>query len=506
MTAPTETPPPPAAVREPWLHSLNPLYRLILRWAYIAILTVLAFHASIWRVVQTTVGGGMGAYVWVVPIAAVLAAIGVARRKRTELPIHDRQTDVIVGTMGLVLALLLHAVLLRRYGMYFDLLRLDLVAMWMFVLSCSIALFGLRPVIRFGWVWVLLFMVFPLPYHLIVILLGGSRVAAGVGTMVIATFASGIVVGRHVSRGVFGSLASWVVGLLVLAVMAVTVPRAPLLCFQMVPALTSFCVIAVSMYLHVRRGAPKRVLDRKLEPLAARQIWAAVPVVLVVAVTLSFVRLPPPTFAPPLQVDDMNNFSESLVPPAGWRVLSARLYPWVQRIYGTDATLIRQKMIANEGDLRFDKFARPRVVVVDTLTTHRPFSLGVYPARMLYHVEAIRFSSLRQIPMAYGVQADAFSAVDDKILVTWDAIQWSWTNGSVAQRVLVFAVDNHQDNALFPEPTGAIGPTLNSLFTVLFRGNSAVSDSQPNLKDQDLLSEFSHALISAQLAPLGLKP
>ena len=91
--------------------------------------------------------------------------------------------------------------LLQRYAMYFDLLRLDLVAMWMFVLSASVVLFGLRPVIRFAWVWALLLMVFPLPYYLIVILLGGSKVAAGVGTMVIAGVATGIAVGtQHASR------------------------------------------------------------------------------------------------------------------------------------------------------------------------------------------------------------------------------------------------------------------------------------------------------------------
>ena len=44
-------------------------------------------------------------------------------------------------------------------------------------------------------------MVFPLPYYLIVILLGGSTVAAGIGTMVIAGTATGIAVGRQCAVG-----------------------------------------------------------------------------------------------------------------------------------------------------------------------------------------------------------------------------------------------------------------------------------------------------------------
>ncbi len=232
-----------------------------------------------------------------VPIAGALAALGVARRTRTELPIHDRQTDVIVGAMGLVLALLLHAVLLQRYALHFYLLRLDLVAMWTFAVSASIAVFGLRPVIRFGWVWLQLGAVFALPYYLIVII------------------------------------------------------------------------------------------------------------------------------------------------------------------------LVRQKVVADVGDARCDKFARPRTLMVDTLTTYRPFSLKVFPARMIYHVENIRLSGIRPVDRGYGVGADIFSAIDDKLLVTWYAIQWTWTNGPVAQRILVIAVDNHEDDAPFPEPTGAVGPTLNSMFS-----------------------------------------
>lgn len=155
-------------------YGLHPFYRLAVRWAFIGACTAVAFHESIRNVLRTTYNQGVGGYVWVVPAAAVLVAIGVARRNRNELPIHDRQTDIIVGTMGLVLAVLVQGVLVPRFGLYFHLLRLDLVAAWLFVLSSSIVLFGLRPVIRFRWVWALMFMVFSLPYYLSVVFLGGG--------------------------------------------------------------------------------------------------------------------------------------------------------------------------------------------------------------------------------------------------------------------------------------------------------------------------------------------
>ena len=505
MSAPVVPRLTPAGRVNAWVQAWHPVNRLILGWVAIVALTLLAYHRSLGSLIETTRGGGLGGYAWVVPLAGILAAIGVARRNRTELPIHDRQTDVIVGCMGLVLSLLLHAVLLQRYALYFHLLRLDLVAMWMFVVSAAIAMFGLRPVIRFAWVWAMLLMVFPLPYYVLVIVLGGDKIAAGVGTMMIAGVATGIAVGRHWHRGLQGSTFAWLVGLTVLGVMGVTAPNAPLLAFQMIPPLVSICLVGTGLYLISRRGAPKRVLDRKIEPLAAKQIWSGAASVTVVALALSLVHLPRPVFVPTVEVNTAQ-FPVALSPPAGWTPGESTEFPWVSAVFGPDSMLVRQRMVAAAGESRFDKFARPRTLVVDTVTTSRPYSLNVYPSRVIYRLERVRISSTKQIDLGYGVRADMFTAVDDRLLVTWEAVQWTWTNGSQAQRVLVIAVDNHEPDAPFPAPTGGLGPTLSSLFTVLLRGNAAEYNEDATFKDEVLLTEFAHALVRAQLEPLGVKP
>lgn len=54
--------------------------------------------------------------------------------------------------------------LLERYTLYVHLLRLDVIAAWVFVLNCCIVLFGLRPVIRFAGAWAMVTMAFSLPY------------------------------------------------------------------------------------------------------------------------------------------------------------------------------------------------------------------------------------------------------------------------------------------------------------------------------------------------------
>lgn len=495
MTAATQVSAPPRWTVE----NLHPVTRLVLRWAFIALMTVIAFQESLRSAWATTVGGGIGGYVWLVPIATVLAAVGIARRHRTELPIHDRQTDIIISVMGLVLSVLIDGVLLERYAAYFHLLRLDLVALWLFVTCSSVAMFGLRPVIRFGWAWLVFLMIFPLPYYLMVVLLGGNRVSAGVGTMVIAAAATAVAVGRHLSRAMVGSILAWLVGLPILGGMALYLPEAPLWAYQYIPALTAICLVGSAMFLVSRRGVDKRVLDRKMEPLAVRQIWSTVPLVVAVSLVLTLFRVPDIGLPTPSPVSRMD-FNAQFQPPPGWHVVETQQYDWVDRFYGRGAVLTRQKMVADSGRPQYDKFGRPRTVMVDSIVTRRPFSLSVYPLRMLYRINGIRFSDARPAELDGVVDAHLFSVVDDKILVGWDGLQWTWIDGDIGRRVLVIAVDNHEDWAPFPQPTGGLWPTINSLFTVLFRGNAATENAHPNVKDDDLLTEFGQALVLRALS------
>jgi hypothetical protein len=503
MTAPaaTEVEPQAPQHRIP-AFLLHPSTRVSLRWVFIGGLAIIAFWPSLVSLAMTTRGGGLNGYLWMVPVAAILAAQGVARRPRTELPIHDRQTDIIVGTMGLVFALLLHGVLLQRYALYFHLLRLDFFAMYIFVLSSAIVLFGLRPVARFAWVWLLALFMFALPYQILVVLLGGNRVAAGLATMIIAGVATGIAVGRTSRRGWLGSLAAWGVGIAVLVIMAIFFPYAPVTVYQEAPALLATALVGLVMFFMARRGQSKRVLSRDVEPLAAGQVLAGLPLVLVVGILLALVKLPVIP-SPPVALFSGLQISGPLNPPAGWHITDTADYTWVKRLHGRIAHLTRQRMVADVGNPEWDKLSRPRTVMVDNVVTDRPFSFNVYPAKVLYDVTATRLSKPRRVDLGYGVVGEAVSVVDDHLLVTWNMLQWTWRNESRAQRILLITVDNHDDDAPFPAPSGTLAPTLSTLFTVLFRGNSAVDDRNPTFKDIDLLTTFGKGIVQSQIEPLG---
>lgn len=505
MTATTDAAPVSTATPTKSLlarqYDLHPSIRLTIRWAYIALLTGIAFRDSFVSLAETTRGGGLGGYVWGVFAAAILVATSVARRHRTELPIHDRQTDVIVGTMGMIFALLSHAVLLQRYELYFHLLRLDLVAMWAFVVSVSIALFGLRPVARYGWVWGMLLLVFPLPYYITVFALGGGKPNAGFAALLIAGVGTGIAVGRTLRRGFIGSVISWVVGGLVLWIIVVFFYAAPLAVYQQVPALTAIILVGGTFFLHARQGQPKELLGRKVEPLAAGQVWAAVPLVAVIAIALSLVQLPSTLGATPMtHVDAPLNLQRPLSAPPGWHVADTDEFTFVRRMYGRNSLLVRQEMTEDDGDPQYDKQSRPRTVMVDSITTNRPFTFRVYPTRVIYDINSARLSDQHAVDLGHGVTGGMLSGVDGNLMSSWNVLQFAWSEGGLSQQVTIWAVDNHDPDAPFPQPTGDWAATLGRLFTMLLRGNAAVTDDAPSFKDGDLLTRFGTALVAGRIA------
>ena len=500
MTAVAHPPVPPRTVARRFGIHL-PVPRAALRCSFIAALTLLAFHESLLSMIASTRAGGLIGYYWLMLLAVVYATVAIARRQQIELPIYDRQTDIIVGSLVLLLAILVQCVLLERYSLYFLLLRIDLFAMGAFVLGSSIVLFGLRPVSRFAWVWTLPLLMVPLAYQIAVIVFGGTKTAAGVATVLIASVATAIAVGRTRRRSVIGAVIALGIGLAFLAVMAVNTPNAPRLAFQMGPATLAMFIAGGGLYLHARRGRPKRFLERGIRPLATRQVWAGVPLVFAVAVALSLVHLPKAGIAP-AWVDGMT-FGPPLTAPPGWHVTAEREYPWVRRFHGQRANLIRQRVVADTGDPRWDTLGQPRTVMIDTTNTWRPISLEVFPATIPYDESSSRISNPRLINLGHGITGTLVNVVNDKLFMSSDVLIWIWRNQDSAQRVMLISVDNHDADAQFPEPGGGFGATLRTMLEVLLRGNVVTSDREPAFKDAGLLTEFGRALVNTQVEQAG---
>jgi len=426
-----------------------------------------------------------------VPVAVGVAATGIALRGREgEPPINDRQVDVIVAAMGLLMAITVYSMLIPVYEQQFGLLRPDLFALWIFSVSSAVLLFGLRPVLRYRRAWALPLLAFPLPYHLLVVLVGDTRLVAGGFTVMMAALAVAVAGQRGIGGITSGAAVGWAAGMAVFAGMLAGLPEGPL-AVQILPALAAVAAVAWVR----RRRLPSRSHTAPSDRRTMPRMRPVLPLLIGAAAVVAL--LPLRTFADPVGIGPAHPHPQDGAP--GWQVTDHLHYPWAERLFGEGASLHRQKMVAENGNPLWNRLSRPRHVVVDTTETRSPRSLEVYPSAVLYGVSAMRWSAPRPVTLGHGVDAALYSIVDDRLLVTWNILEWTWNVGGSVQRISVSAVDNHDADAPFPEPTPTLVPTMGRMFTVLFRGEQAAIDNEPVFKDAEMLIEVGRGLLDQHL-------
>ncbi len=143
------------------------------------------------------------------------------------------------------------------------------------------------------------------------------------------------------------------------------------------------------------------------------------------------------------------------------------------------AVLVRQVLVQGVGSRAFDKFGRPRRVVVDSVDSRRPLALEVYPDLFRYDLSDERVSEPVAVALPLGVEGKMWNVVDDDKYLTYTVVSWWWNNGSRTQQVMLWAVDNHEPEAYFPQPRITIAANVSALMTVLLRGNAVLLDSNP---------------------------
>lgn len=480
---------------------------IVARWVLLAGLTVFAYWdtlASVWtELVEQT----MLTYLPAAVVLCLIAAIGTSLRDKDEPRIYDRDTDIIVGTVIGILALSFQRLLNQRYLPAYMVTHVDLLSLLAFVLAGCILLFGLRPAARYRWVWLLSLSLFPLPYRIVVVSVGHSRLAAGAVMLLLGIAATTIAVGVTRRRALIGAGSATVLGAVLLTLLAVFAPTANTAVYQWVPAVGCAVIVGVAMYItrRHRTGSLRPFPHRRLRaPTAPRVPWAAA------LVTLAAIALHL-TGAPHVQRDDGVTIAglrttPPMAIPAGWHPLEATgLLP--SNLHGWNAVRMRQIIEQDNGEARFDLQSRPRRVVVDTIETSRPLSLDVYLPALLYDISGTRVSPARPVTLPHGVTGVLDTIVDDQRLLTYNRLTWRWNNGTWTQQVTLLSVDNHEPTATFPEfrRKRDSWEVINGMATLLFRGNAVTEDLTPQFKDRDLLTECAAGLIGAQLARSGVR-
>ena len=477
--------------------------RLLWRWLALIALTVLAYWHNLGQIAREIVILGSDLdYIVVVLVLATMAAYGVTLRRSEERAIRDRQTDIIVGVIVMLLSFCFAGALTNRFtGSLYLLTHLDLLGLWTFFFGGCILMFGLRPAMRYHWVWLFGLAASPIVYRIALLSLGGNEVAAGIVMTALGAFAAAIAVGRDRRSALVGFVAAGVVGLVIIAVVRAVRPSAPLLVYQALPAVGSVFVVGLIAYLRRRRRTSPRPFDRPLYEPGVDRVKVGAAAVLVVSAVITLllpyqrvVVTPTPTIA------GLNTRAPLIVPDA-WRQDGPTLrYDWVGDFYGPGAVLARQNLLQQTGDVAFDKEARPRKLIADTIETRYPFRFDLYPLVFTYDLFGDRFSAPVLVMLPHGIPAVLEVILDDTRYLTYTVLSWQWGNGEHAQKVALWSVDNHEPDAYFPQPDQTILKNLRQLFNVTLRGDAVIRDDQPDFKDRQLLLDAGRDVVNAQLS------
>lgn len=415
------------------------------RAVMLLVLTGAAFTRT-WARVAGEAGWGSGSTLLLAaPLGAVLTAIALDWRRRPELPIYDRQTDKIVGTVILTIALMLQWLVLPRYAASYVLLHLDIAAAWMFLLGGCVLVFGLRRVGRYWPAWLLVVLASPGVVRLGAATLGGDTFAAVTVAVVVV---------------LIGPAAVWLARL---------------------------------------TGGRGRDRSRWSGPaVTPREAWRSVPLLVVVAVLLALAPLPP-TVEERLGSGPAGLSGSGQGIPAGWTERSLEDFPWAARMYGPGATLHRQFIRATAPRAEWDALRRPRQAVVQTLTVDDPGLFDAYPIEMTYDLGSARISPPESVELTRGVTGRYRTVIDDERLLTWSLLSFVWTrSGDRVQRVSILTVDDHEYDAEFPRTVPGTRSTFGRMISLLLRGKGSITAEDTEGKDRDLLTELARDLVETQ--------
>ncbi|KAA0919288.1 hypothetical protein [Dietzia sp. ANT_WB102] len=413
----------------------------------VLLVVAVAASARTWGRVVSEIGVGAGSPVLLAgPVGAALTLTVLVWFNRPELPIHDRQTDKIVGTVMMAIALMIQWLVLPRFAGTYVLLHLDIAAVWAFLFGGCVFVFGLRRTGKFWSAWLVLFGASPVVIRLATAVLGGGPWAlACVVVIVVLVGPVGALIGAR------------------------------------------------------RRGRGRGASPWPGPAVTRREAWRSVPLLVLVAVVLALAPLPA-TAEQRLALGPPSLIGPGQAVPVGWSERSREDFGWATRVYGPAATLHRQFIRADQPRADWDPLRRPRQAVVQTLTVAHPGTFDAFPVEMTFDLRAARISAPVVVDLPHGVRARYRSVINDGELETWSLLSFVWTRGGVDryQRVSILTVDDHDFDAQFPATVPGARSTASRLVALLLRGQASVTADDDELKDLDLLTELGSGLVEAQ--------
>lgn len=487
------------------------------RRGFLAVLVFLGYGMVVARSL-TDVSAGSASYVLTVALMVLAGVAGVRMQRRAVLPIHDREVDWIIGLLAMLMAVSVDALLVPRLVEWLYLLRLDVLALVLFMFGAVTLLLGSRAALRYGPVWVSLALV-NAPVSLVVTLLtGGGWAGASYATVFGITVTVFLVSSARVRTRLATTAASAVVGVVLTAAvvgpvadhnLVGTLPAAVNQVIALLPGvvggLAATRVIAV---LRRRRGTAPAV------PGETPVIAARLALVPVAAVVLALVLVPTPAYPSPVinqvpPTPPVRGGGEKV--PEGWAEIGRESYPWVENYFGAGSTLTRQALQATTVVGEWDVQGRTREVMVDSLTTTGSFRTRIFGDESLYTTVGGRRSEMRQVDLGHGVVGSMYTVLDDEKYLTYTKLRvyWDLPDGVGEEGVegfSVIAVDDHRPGAQFPVLTRNLGGLATRVVEVLLRGGTVTEDPTATFNDSndgDVVVTVGRSIVDGRWAQTG---
>jgi hypothetical protein len=475
------------------------------RWVFILLVTGLAFRGTLSSVVREISQGG-GLVQICCPVFSAFVAVSAARRRgRRMLPIHDRETDVIVGISALALAVSAASLLAPRLAAVYYLWRLDLLFVWLFLFGSAVLMFGLRPTTHYRAAWLVLVMIWPFPIRFLTLsIVNDLRVVAGFHLLAaLAVIAYGT---RADDR--WRPIPTLVAAMAGVACVIYLVPAVKPVYLVLLPTVVALFV-GVLLRRLIARPAPYRAPHGNLVVGTTPRVAIGLAVGAVIA---SLVIPGPPTLtAPSVPVVHRTAYATAQFVPSGWRVLEAGDEAFTRRYFGSASTWTRIKLLAT-GTTAIDSQGLDRRLVIDVLTVPRKSTLDTFPVTTTYPMGDLRLGPEATVDLGAGVIGHTYSAVDQDRQLTWTMLTFTWTvpaavarpprptdpvgpDATLTQRVTLMAVDDHRADAPFPQPAAAIGNSIRAVLSRIVRGDQSQLAAANTAKDSDLLAVAARGVV-----------
>ena len=429
-------------------------WRLLGRLVLVVVVSLVAFHHSVGSVLDGIEGGSIIVYVLAVPLYGGVAAAAINRRPGYRIASGVRLTDLLLGAASCLVALGVAALLGPGLSGVYGLWRVDLLMLWLFLLGGTVLCFGLRQVVRSWPFWAVLLLLWPFPVRLANAAMSGANGGAALLLLVVlAAVAYGHRPEDAPRWKVLGSAAA--AGTLVLVLAGLTTHPQRLFWPSAAAA-----IVGVAWWVVQGHPTPRT-------PVPERRVRGTAVVIAGLGI-VGLVALPPaPRSLPPVAPTGITVLPLGPLVVPGFATTATVTSKDQQRYFGLTSTW--QRISLRQGDPRTGPAPDGRDVVVDVISTPRPQSLELYPVVTTYPMGTLSSTPDAYVELGHGVTGQVFRAEDVRHHIAYTLLTFSWrlpvdmsiTGGytgppaQLNQRITLIAVDDHGDDARFPEPGDA---------------------------------------------------